>query len=121
MEKLKHIKSNKNYEKEAIEYIKEFYKYNSKINGVNEIYKYLDNYDEWLLKLEKDRNIIPNEEKVPSETFFLLREKDNKIIGIINIRLALNEKLKKFGGHIGYSIRPTERRKGHNIVNLYLD
>ena len=25
-----------------------------------------------------------------------------------------------FGGHIGYGIRPTERRKGYNKINLYL-
>ena len=26
----------------------------------------------------------------------------------------------QFGGHIGYGIRPTERRKGYNKINLYL-
>ena len=26
----------------------------------------------------------------------------------------------RFGGHIGYGIRPTERRKGYNKINLYL-
>ena len=26
----------------------------------------------------------------------------------------------QFAGHIGYSIRPTERRKGYNKINLYL-
>lgn len=39
---------------------------------------------------------------------------------MINIRLALNEKLRKFGGHIGYSICLTERGKGFNKINLYL-
>ena len=33
---------------------------------------------------------------------------------MINIRLALNDRLKKIGGHIGYSIRPTERGNGYN-------
>ena len=28
--------------------------------------------------------------------------------------------MKKYGGHIGYSIRPTERKKGYNKINLYL-
>ncbi len=28
--------------------------------------------------------------------------------------------MKLFGGNIGYSIRPTERRKGYNKINLYL-
>ena len=120
MEKLKHVKPSKEYEQEALEYINEFYEYNSNINGSGGLHKYLDNYDKWLEKLEEDRNIIPNEEKVPAETYFLVRESDNKIVGMINIRLALNENLKKFGGHIGYSIRPTERKKGYNKVNLYL-
>lgn len=39
---------------------------------------------------------------------------------MINIRLALNESLKKYGGNIGYSIRPTERGNGYNKINLYL-
>lgn len=120
MEKLKQVKPTKEYEKQAIEYIKEFYEYNSEINGVGGLHRYLEDYDGWLKKLEDDRNRIQNEEKVPAETYFLVREKDNKIVGMINIRLALNEKLKKYGGNIGYSIRPTERRKGYNKINLYL-
>lgn len=120
MEKFKHVKPTKEYEKQAIEFIQEFYDYNSAIHGVGGLNRFLDDYDGWLLKLEEDRNRIPNEEKVPAETFFLIRENDNKIVGMINIRLALNEKLKKFGGHIGYSIRPKERQKGYNKINLYL-
>lgn len=120
MEKLELIQPNKSYEKQAIEYIKEFYKYNSNINGVGGLYRYLDNYDDWLKKLEEDRTRKMTEEKVPAETYFLVRKRDNKIVGMINIRLQLNEKLKAFGGNIGYSIRPTERRKGYNKINLYL-
>lgn len=105
---------------ESIYYINEFYKYNSEINGTGGLHRYLDDYEGWLKKLDEDYTREPNEEKVPARTYFLIRENDNKIIGMINIRLALNEKLKKFGGNIGYSIRPTERGKGYNKINLYL-
>lgn len=105
---------------EAIEYINEFYEYKSDINGTGGLQRFLDNYEGWLEKLEEDYKRIPNEEKVPARTYFLIRSNDNKIIGMINIRLALNERLKKYGGHIGYSIRPTERGKGYNKINLYL-
>ena len=105
---------------EAIEYIQEHLNANSDINGSSSLKKYLDNYEDWLEKLEEDYTRIPNEEKVPARTYFLIRENDNKIIGMINIRLALNETLKKFGGHIGYGIRPSERKKGYNKINLYL-
>lgn len=52
--------------------------------------------------------------------YFTIRESDNKIIGMVNIRHYLNDYLRKFGGHIGYGIRPTERRKGYNKIQLYL-
>jgi len=39
---------------------------------------------------------------------------------MINIRLSLNKKIKEWGGHIGYCIRPSERGKGYNKINLYL-
>lgn len=120
IEILKHVRPSIAYKQQAIEYIKEFYKYNSAIHGVGGLDRYLDNYDDWLQKVDEDRDRMPNEEKVPAETFFLVRELDDKIVGMINIRLALNERLKKFGGNIGYSIRPTERRKGYNKINLYL-
>jgi predicted acetyltransferase len=105
---------------EAIEFINEFYDYNSQINGTGGLQRYLDNYEGWLKKLEAEYVRIPNEEQVPRRTYFLIRKSDNKIIGMINIRLALNKKLIYYGGSIGYSIRPTERRKGYAKINLYL-
>ena len=105
---------------EAIDYISEFNKYNSKISGTGFLNRYVDNYELWLQKLEEDYVCIADEEYVPSRTYFLIRENDNKIIGMINIRLVLNKNLKKSGGHIGYGIRPTERKKGYGKINLYL-
>ncbi len=120
MEKFYFEEPNINRKEEALTYINEFYEYNSEINGVGGLHRYLDDYEGWLKKLEEDYIRIPSEEKVPARTYFLIRESDNLIIGMINIRLALNEKLKKFGGHIGYSIRPTERGNGYSKINLYL-
>ena len=105
---------------EALEYIREHRKYNSNINGSGSLHRYMDNYEGWLLKLEEDRTRTPSEEKVPALTYFLIRENDDKIVGMVNIRLCLDERLKRCGGHIGYGIRPTERRKGYNKINLYL-
>ena len=105
---------------DAISYIQEFLDYGSEINGVGSLDRYLDDYEGWLEKLEVDRTMEPNENRVPADTYFLVRESDDRIIGMINIRHCLNENLRLIGGHIGYSVRPTERRKGYNKVNLYL-
>ena len=48
---------------------------------------------------------------VTAHTFFALY--NNKIVGIINARHELNDYLLNFGGHIGYSVRKSERRKGY--------
>jgi predicted acetyltransferase len=53
----------------------------------------------------------------PSDTFFLMNN-CNKILGAISIRRYLNDELFKFGGHIGYGIRPSERRKGYASTML---
>ncbi len=120
MEKFYFEEPNITRKEDALSYINEFYEYKSEINGVGGLNRYLDDYEGWLKKLEEDYTRIPNEEKVPARTYFLVRESDNRIVGMINIRLALNERLKKFGGNIGYCIRPTERGKGYNKINLYL-
>ena len=48
---------------------------------------------------------------VPCTTLFWVEE--DTLLGVINLRHALNEFLRTFGGHIGYSVRPSARRKGH--------
>ena len=50
---------------------------------------------------------------VPSTQFICVRESDNKIVGMIQIRHRFNEFLEKYAGHIGYSVHPAERCKGY--------
>ena len=117
--KFKYVEPNISYKDKAIDFVEEFKRNNSKIHGGGNIGKYLETstYEEWLKYIEKQRQ--PRTNGVPDETYFLVNENDN-IIGIINIRLGLNDELKELGGHIGFSIRPTERGKGYNKINLYL-
>nr|WP_275983810.1 GNAT family N-acetyltransferase [Paenibacillus hamazuiensis] len=49
---------------------------------------------------------------VPDSTYWLVTE-ENAIVGAVNIRHRLTEKLFQCGGHIGYGIRPSMRRKGY--------
>ena len=109
---------------EIIDYINEFVKYNSNINGTGALDKILEGltFEEALercLKME-DGTYASFFGKSPNKTFLLIRKDDNKIIGTLNLRWDLTENLKRFGGNIGYGIRPLERRKGYNKINLYL-
>ena len=53
------------------------------------------------------------EGKVLATKFITVRESDNTLVGMLQVRHYLNDYLERFGGHIGYSIRPSERRKGY--------
>ena len=50
---------------------------------------------------------------VPSEVFLGVRTEDDKVVGIIDYRHPLTPFLLQYGGNIGYSILPAERRKGY--------
>ena len=73
-----------------------------------------DDPRDWIdyLARHKDPKTVP-EGRVSSTQFIFVREEDRKIVGMIDIRHRLNEYLEKYGGHIGYSVRPSERRKGY--------
>ena len=53
------------------------------------------------------------EGKVQATQFLAVRASDGRLVGMIQIRHYFNEYLEKYAGHIGYSVRPSERRKGY--------
>jgi len=110
---------------EALEYLDEFVQYNSEINGTGSMDKCLTGwtYEDFLIENEKrkDKDYMYSINRCPSKTFFLIRSEDNRIIGMINIRFNIPQSLLEKGlTYIGYSIRPTERSKGYNKIQLYL-
>lgn len=111
MEKLQLIRPTIEYETEYLSFYKEW-----KDSGEEMIPwvigKDPTNFQEMvqsLLDSEKGKNIP--ETWVPDSTFWLVNE-NKRILGVVNIRHRLTEKLLCCGGHIGYGIRPSERRKG---------
>lgn len=50
----------------------------------------------------------------------LVREGENRILGMINFRGLFNDYLAEYGGNIGYGVRPSERRKGYAKAMLLL-
>ncbi|PIW37330.1 MAG: GNAT family N-acetyltransferase [Candidatus Kerfeldbacteria bacterium CG15_BIG_FIL_POST_REV_8_21_14_020_45_12] len=71
-----------------------------------------DNFQNFLFRLEQDsRGEFIAEGKVPQSFFWLVDS--GLYIGRVAIRHKLNDKLRRVGGHIGYTIRPSERQKGY--------
>ena len=65
-----------------------------------------------ICKEYEDSTKVPSH-LVPATQFLFIRKNDNRLIGMIQVRHYFNDYLEKFGGHIGYSVRPSERRKGY--------
>jgi len=60
--------------------------------------------------------------KVPSDMYLAIRQSDNRIVGIIDLRHHINHPiLGTWGGHCGYSVRPSERGKGYAKEMLRLN
>ncbi len=109
---------------DAINYLQEFIDYKSDINGsggLNRLTKGMS-YEEWLSDVinTMDEEYAKSVGRVPASTYLMIREDDNRMVGIVNIRHYLDNVLKNVGGHIGGSIRPSERGKGYSKIQLYL-
>lgn len=74
-------------------------------------------FDAYVAELLEKRT-HPKNDKI-KDTYLFLVEGD-EYLGRVSIRHELNEFLTHFGGHIGYDIRPTQRRKGYGTLQLKL-
>lgn len=70
---------------------------------------------EWIdwIELRENPETCPAE-RVSSNIFIAVRISDNRIVGVIDLRHHLgNPVLREWGGHFGYIVRPSERKKGY--------
>lgn len=98
--------------------IEEIKNYDNNFEGLSN-FKNIDDFDEFLLKIEtnKHQELLP--EDFSSQNTYCLFD-NGRLIGGINFRHNLKGDLIKHGGNIGYLIRPSERRKGYGIKMLEL-
>ena len=113
MDKIILVKPNLSYADEIIKYKEESLAESPIINGSAGLDR-LSSIEDWLEELNKRscEDTVPKG-LVPSSTYLAVREKDNYIVGMIDIRHYLNEYLTQVGGNIGYGVRKTERNKGY--------
>lgn len=112
-DKLQLVKPTLSLKNEALNYRQEHFDYEEYVINGSELFDKIQSYEEWLEKVtanSKSETVDPN--WVLTDTFFVIRLSDSKIVGIVDLRYQLNDFLKDFG-NCGYSVRPTERRKGY--------
>jgi predicted acetyltransferase len=94
-------------------YRREFLDFGGGMDGTGPLL-HMERAADWLAfsKNAEDETKKP-ENWVVSEQFAYVRKSDGKNVGMIQFRHYFNDFLERFGGNIGYSVRPGERKKGY--------
>ena len=80
-----------------------------------------DNFDDFLAYAERySKGTDLPYGHVSSDIYFLVAGDRKRLLGAVDIRHELSAPLLKYGGNIGYGVRPTERRKGYATEMLRL-
>ena len=103
----------KAYLSQIAEYRAEFLAAGDSMDGTGPLRR-LDDPAVWLRETENymHKETVP-EGLVPATQFLAIRKEDDRLVGMIQVRHCFNDYLAKYAGHIGYSVRPGERRKGY--------
>lgn len=120
MNRLKLVLPTPEYKEMIMNYKREFIENGDSMCGAAGL-ENTETFEAWYSALcDKLKEETVREGLVPATTYMALSTNDNRLIGMINIRHRLNGNLLNFGGHIGYSIRKSERQQGYATEMLTL-
>ncbi|MGM9947930.1 GNAT family N-acetyltransferase [Floccifex sp.] len=105
MNTIKLIKPSIEHKDIVMDFQYEFIEANERISGSAGLEQAI-HYEDWL-----NGNCIPHYGKVKEKIYLVFD--GNELIGICDIRLETNEFINLYAGQIGYSVRPSQRKKGY--------
>lgn len=100
------------YKSSYIDGVREYISENEGISWKPEILA--ARFDEYLQVL-RQAETEPLAGRVPATCFWLIVD-GGVYGGELDLRHSLNDGLRRYGGHIGYKIRPSQRRKGYGTL-----
>ncbi len=95
-----------------VEAVYEYIREKRTVNWHPEILR--ERFDEYLRVL-RQAETDPLAGMVPATQLWLVAD-GHGYIGDVDVRHRLNQSLRRFGGHIGYKIRPSCRRRGYGTL-----
>ena len=110
--KLRLVRPDSRMQAAALDFRQEFFDCGETVINGSELLDRTGDYAVWLKNVTDNacaETVSPD--WVLTDTFFALDE-TGRIVGIIDLRHTLNDFLRDFG-NCGYSVRPSERRKGY--------
>ena len=100
-------------------YREEFLALGSRMDGTSALDQF-DDFDAWLAQIRKLTDPRTTPAGLVPATEYLALDEHERLVGMTNLRHHLNDYLLTYGGHIGYSVRPSERQNGYATQMLRL-
>ena len=100
------------------QYREEFLASGDTMDGCSNLRRFenMSDWYDWIRKAEH-KDTCPSG-WVPDTQYICVRNRDSRIVGMLDIRHELNEACLSLFGNIGYSVRASERQKGYSSTML---